>query len=243
MLRALFLALAQLADPAIRRLLWRAVVLALLTLVALAVAIPVLVNLVEATRIGWLDGTLAVAGGAVGVVLAWLLFPVAVAATLGWYAETVIEAVERRHYPELPPASGAGFAASTAGAIRFAAVALLLNLLALPLYLAAPGANVLVYFALNGYLLGREYLELVAGRRLPWPEVLALRRRERGRVWAAGVVIAGMLTVPLFNLIAPVVAIAFMVHRFERLQRRGSTARDGPRADRRRTAPIGDGSV
>lgn len=243
MLQALVLALAQLADPAIRRLAWRAVVLALLTLVALAVALPVVLSVIEATGIGWLDGTLAVAGGALGVVLAWLLFPVAVAATLGWYAEAVIEAVERRHYPELPPAPGVSFAASTVGAVRFAAVAVVLNLLALPVYLAAPGANVLVYLALNGYLLGREYLELVAGRRLPWSEVVALRRRERGRVWVAGVVIAGMLTVPVFNLIAPVVAIAFMVHRVERLRRRAMGARDRPSANQRRAAPIRDGSV
>jgi uncharacterized protein involved in cysteine biosynthesis len=48
-----------------------------------------------------------------------------------------------------------------------------------------------------------------------------LRRRQRGRLWLAGVAIAGMLMVPVFNLIAPVVAIAFMVHLMAPPARRG----------------------
>jgi uncharacterized protein involved in cysteine biosynthesis len=101
---------------------------------------------------------------------------------------------------------------------RFAVVALLLNLLALPFYFV-PGANVPVYLALNGYLLGREYFELVAGQRLPLRELGRLRRRQRSRLWLAGVAIAAMLIIPVFNLVAPVVAIAFMVHLVAPLQR------------------------
>ena len=77
----------------------------------------------------------------------------------------------------------------------------------------------MLYLALNGYLLGREYFELVAGRRLPWSTVRALRQRTRARLWLAGAVIALLLTVPVLNLVAPVVAVAFMVHLFEGLRR------------------------
>jgi uncharacterized protein involved in cysteine biosynthesis len=94
---------------------------------------------------------------------------------------------------------------------RFLAIALPLNLIALPLYLV-PGANIPVYLALNGYLLGREYFTLVAGQRLPLREMEQLRRGQRGRLWLAGALIALMLMIPGFNLLAPVVAIAFMVH-------------------------------
>ncbi len=53
------------------------------------------------TGIGWLDSTLAVLGSAGALVLAWLLFPIAIAASLGLFADDVIEAVERRFYPGL----------------------------------------------------------------------------------------------------------------------------------------------
>jgi CysZ protein len=240
MVDALILALRQLSDPAIKRLLGRCMLLTLVALGGLIVALPAGLSLLEATGIGWLDSTLAAASSVVGVVLAWLLFPVVVTALAGLYAERVIEAVERRHYPGLPPARGAGVTASALGTVRFTAVMVLLNLLALPFYLMLPAANILLYLALNGYLLGREYFELVASRRLSWPQLRALRRRERGRLWFSGMAIAALAMVPVLNLIAPVLAVAFMVHRFETLRRRTPAAGDGAdpvEADRSGIAP------
>jgi CysZ protein len=211
MIRALLLALRQLADPAVQRLLLRCVLLTLATFVVLIGAVAALLFGLDLTGLSWLDPVLATAGSAVVLVLAWLLFPVAVGLILGLFAEDVVELVERRHYPELPKAPGMSLAAQAYTGVRFLIVALPLNLIALPLYLI-PGANLPVYLALNGYLLGREYFELVAGQRLPLREVSRLRREQRGRLWLAGVVIALMLLIPVFNLVAPVVAIAFMVH-------------------------------
>ena len=240
MIHDLALGLRQLGDPAVRRVLIRCILLALATFAALVGAVGGLLAWLDLTGLAWLDATIAVAGSAATLVLAWLLFPVTIVLTLGLFAEEVVEAVERRHYPDLPPAREVGFAESTLAAVRFTAVAVLLNLLALPLYLL-PGLNVPVFLALNGYLLGREYFELVAQRWLPAYAARALRRAARGPVWLAGVVIAGLLAIPVFNLVAPVVAIAFMVHRFQRLQR--SASRLGLTKSDLSIRPTGDGSV
>jgi CysZ protein len=223
LLKALILSIRQLSDPAIRRVLVRCVLLALLTFALLVAGVGLGLGALDPTGLAWLDGTLAVLGSLGAVVLAWLLFPLVIAVGLGLFADEVILAVERRHYPDLPPAPGMGLTQSTLGAIRFALVAVALNLLVLPLYLL-PGANVVLYFALNGYLLGREYFEQVAQRRLDWRAVAQLRRAARARLWWAGVWIAALLTVPVLNLIAPVLATCFMVHLFEGLGRRGGTA-------------------
>jgi len=197
----------------------RCIALAVLTFALLIAAVGGGLSLLEPTGIAWLDGSLAVLASAGALVLAWLLFPIAIVASLGLFAEDVIEAVERRYYRELPAAPGMGFTRSTLGAVRFMVVAIALNLLVLPLYLL-PGPNLIVYLALNGYLLGREYFELVAQRRLSWRALSRLRRMFRARLWWAGVWIAAILTVPLLNLIAPVIAIGFMVHVFEDVRRR-----------------------
>ena len=246
MLHALFLGFRQLADRSSRRVLLRCVLTAGLTFVLLVAAVAVLLATLDPTGLAWLDAGITIAGSAAALVLAWLLFPVVIAATLGFFAEDVVAAVERRYYPDLPPPQDVGIVASAWATLRFTAVALLLNLLALPLYLI-PGANLLIYLALNGYLLGREYFELVATRRLAGPTVVALRRRLRARLWLAGVVIAALLAVPFFNLVAPVVAIAFMVHLFEGLRRDlGHVPEGGARARSGRVLPArgaGDGSV
>ncbi|MGH6943360.1 MAG: EI24 domain-containing protein, partial [Geminicoccaceae bacterium] len=223
MLKALILGFETLGDPVVRRLLVRCVLLALTTFVALLAAVALILGNVDLTGWPWLDTIVAFAGSAVVVVLAWLLFPVAVAAGLNFFAEDVAEAVERRHYPELGPALGLGIAQSIWASVRFAAFALLLNLLVLPVYLL-PVANAGVYLALNGYLLGREYFEVVALRRVGPAAAKALRREARLTVWLAGVVIAVMLIIPFFNLVAPVVGVGFMVHLFQRLLRRSRYA-------------------
>jgi CysZ protein len=219
LLKALILSISQLSDPAIRRVLVRCVLLALATFVLLVAGVGLGLGALDPTGLVWLDGTLAVLGSLGAVVLAWLLFPIVIVVSLGLFADEVIEAVERRHYPDLPPAPGMSLAQSTFGAIRFTVVALALNLAVLPLYLL-PGANAILYFALNGYLLGREYFEQVAQRRLEWRAVAQLRRRARARLWWAGICIAALLTVPVLNLIAPVIATCFMVHLFEGICRR-----------------------
>ncbi len=211
MIRALLLGLRALTDPGVQRLLLRCVLLALATFALLIGAVAAVLFGFDWTGVSWLDPVLATAGSIAALVLAWLLFPVAIGLILGLFAEDVVAAVERRSYPHLPAAPGMSLSAQLYTGARFLAVALPLNLIALPLYLV-PGANLPVYLALNGYLLGREYFTLVAGQRLPLREMNELRRRQRGRLWLAGALIALMLMIPGFNLIAPVVAIAFMVH-------------------------------
>jgi CysZ protein len=211
MIRALILGFRGLADPAVRRLLVRCVLLALITLLVLIGAVAALLFGLDLTGVSWLDPVLATAGTALVLVLAWLLFPIVVSLTLGLFADSVVQAVERRHYPHLPAPAGNSIVAQTYGSLRFVLVALVLNVIALPFYFV-PGANVPIYLALNGYLLGREYFELVVGPRLGLREAGQVRRQQRGRLWLAGVVIAAMLMIPVFNLVAPVVAIAFMAH-------------------------------
>jgi uncharacterized protein involved in cysteine biosynthesis len=92
--------------------------------------------------------------------------------------------------------------------------------LALPVYLLAPGINVLLFLGLNGYLFGREYFEVVALRRLDVVGARRMRQRFGARVFIGGVVIAALFALPLVNLVAPVIATAFMVHIFQELRRR-----------------------
>jgi len=165
--------------------------------------------------IGWLAhfGTVILAIG-----LAWFLFPAVITIFVGFFVEAVASAVEARYYPGRPPARQQSFAAMVGTGLRFGAVALFLNLILLPAYLLMllfPPLYLLVFYWVNGYLLGRAYFELVAYRRLDERAANALRRAWSGRVTLAGVMIALMLTIPVFNLFAPIAATAFALHLFE----------------------------
>jgi len=165
------------------------------------------------------DAALDVLGGVAALLVTWLVFPAVATLIASFLLDEVIAAIEARDYPALPPARPQAWAEVAFAALRLAFMAVVLNLLALPLYVFLPGVNLVVFYLLNGYLLGREYFEMVALRRLePWA-AKAMRRAHAGRVLLAGAIIAFLFALPLVNLAAPVLGAAFMVHFFQRLRR------------------------
>lgn len=215
MLADLVRSFAALGDRRVRGVLWRGILLAAATFVALGLGVEAAIDLLGSTGYPWVDRFVDVFGVLGTLLVAWLLFPSIVVAVSGFFLERVVEVTETRFYPGLPPARGVPLAEQAAAALRLLGLSLLLNLVALPLYLV-PVLNLPVWLLLNGWLIGREYAELVALRRLRRDAAAGLRRARRGRVWVAGAVVALLLTVPVLNLAAPVIGAALMTHRLHR---------------------------
>lgn len=211
---ALLRAFNQLSDPPVRRVVWVGILTAAAAFALLALAVwfaLTRIDLLGGWGWTWLNDAFSVLGGVAVLGLAWFLFPAAAALIASLLLDDVVGAVERRHYPTLPPPRRQPPGESVATALRFFTVTLAVNLVALPLYLM-PVANIFIFLAINGYLLGREYFELVALRRLNPADARTVRYANRLKLFSAGVIIAFLSTIPLVNLLVPVVASAFMVH-------------------------------
>ena len=91
--------------------------------------------------------------------------------------------------------------------VRMAVPTLMLNLLALPLYVI-PGVNALVFVCVNGYLMGRDLATTAAMRRLPFKDALKLRRSARVSVFVVGVA----CTVPFLGALIGASAMTRLVH-------------------------------
>lgn len=217
MFTALTRAFGQLDDPRVRRTLWLSIGITLAMIVLLAFGVGWGLDQAQFTRIPLLETVINIVGGLGVLVVAFLFFPSLVGVVTSFFLEGVAEAVEKRHYPRLAPARSPGVLEQVATALRFFVVLVALNLLALLLVYFLPLINLIVFYGLNGYLLGREYFELVAIRRMPRQEVRRLRRRHSLRLFVAGVIVAILVTVPVVNLLMPVIATAFMVHVFQRI--------------------------
>ena len=100
---------------------------------------------------------------------------------------------------------------------NFFALLVAVNILALILYAVAGPFIPLLFWGLNGLLLGREYFTLVAQRRLGRAGAKALRRRHGAQIWLAGTLMAAPLSIPLVNLFIPVLGAATFTHMFQRL--------------------------
>jgi CysZ protein len=215
MLTDLLRAIRMLGEPRARGVVWLGVALSLATLVGLVFGVEALVSWASDTGYGWVDRTLEVLSVLGTLVVAWFLFPAIVVAVSSFFLERVVDATEDRYHPGLPPPRPIPIGEAVPAALRLLGLSLLLNLLALPLYFV-PLLNLPVWLALNGYLVGREYAELVGLRRLDPARVGVVRRNYRLMFWTSGILIAFLLAVPLVNLVAPVFGAAFMALRFQR---------------------------
>jgi uncharacterized protein involved in cysteine biosynthesis len=224
MLSALARSFNQLPDPRFKRVMWRAFFWSVLLFAFVIAATWTGAAQIAPFENDWLNTTLQIVSGAGSVFLAFLLFPGIISAVISLFLEDVAEAVDARHYNDLPAARPVPLAEQLSSGARLLGWIVVLNLAILPLHLFAQGLNLFVYYGVNGYLLGREYFELVALRRMDMGAARELRRRHRTYVTLAGAVIAGLLSIPILGWFMPVVATAFMVHLVEALRTKRSAA-------------------
>ena len=146
----------------------------------------------------------------------FLMVPVASAIT-SMFLDEVAQAVEDRHYPHLPEAMNVPFAEAVRDTISFLGLLIVANLLALILYVLMPPLAPLIFWGLNGFLLGREYYTLAAMRRVGRENAKVLRRKHAATIWAAGILMAVPLSIPLINLLVPILGAATFTHIYHRL--------------------------
>lgn len=218
-------ALGQLSDPRFLRVVILGIALAAALLLGVYVGTFALIGWLAPDQmvlpligaVGGVDTALSI--GSVLLVMGlsvFLMMPVAALFT-GLFLESIVDAVEDRHYPALPQATPVPLADSLIDAVNLFGLLIVANLFALLLYPFAGPLVPVVFWAVNGLLLGREYFTLVAMRRLGRQGARALRARHSGTVWLAGALMAAPLSIPLVNLVIPVLGVATFTHLFHRL--------------------------
>ena len=215
MIRAFDLALRQLGDPKLRAVVWQSLLLSLVLQVAIAVLAWWAFQRFATFQWEWVNSAIHWLSGAGVMVLALLLFPASFGIVISIFMERIADIVEAEYYPELGKARGISVWTGIWTGVVFLVAVILLNLVMLPLYLVAlfvAGLGAVLFYAINGWLTGRLYYEQVALRRRPPAEVKAWRKANAGVLWLTGIVIVFLGTIPIVNLIVPVLGTAAMVH-------------------------------
>jgi len=215
MLSAFTLAVAQLGERRILSVLGKSVALTLVIFAGLGALGwlglgPALAWAGLDANSGTSDGLRALLAVVLTLLAGWLLFRLVALAVLQLFADEVVAAVEAQHYPAAAAsARKLGLAEEVRNGLRGLIRALLYNLAALPvalLLLPTAIGPAVVFGLVNAVLLGRELSDIVALRHAGSALPGALTRAVLG-----GVVVV-LLTVPLINLLAPVLGAAMATH-------------------------------
>ncbi|MCH8684038.1 EI24 domain-containing protein [Pedomonas mirosovicensis] len=224
MLRALALSVAQLSDRRFLRIFLAATGLALVLFGLLWWGIDWGLAAVSTTgwpawlarAWGWLENALAILGLLAAL---WFLFPAVATGIMALFLDSVVDAVEDRHYPADRAPRDPSLAENALLGLRSFLRLVGYNLLALPLYifLLFTGLGPLILFlAINSALLGRDMIEMVTVRHLSRHEREAFRTRHGWLILQVGILTTLLFLVPIVNLFAPLMGAALATHAFHR---------------------------
>lgn len=215
MLSAALKALEDVLSPNFRGVLWKSLGLTVVLFVVIMFALQVVLQMLTLVPWPWLE-TVIEAATALGVlvVMFFLIAPVT-AIFAGLFLDEIADLIERRDYPMDRPGKPLTFTKAFFIALQFGSLVLLVNLILLPTLFF--GIGVVLMTLANAYFLGREYFGAVAMRHMSVRQANELRRENAGRVFAAGLIPAGLAVVPVVNIIVPLFATSYFVHIFKKV--------------------------
>jgi CysZ protein len=223
-----FKALGQIGDRRFRWVLIQGVLLAIGLLVVLIFGFGFLINtfVPDSFTVPFFGSVTFISSAILWISTAGLLFgsiflmmPVASLFT-GLFLDKVADAVEEVHYPALSRPAPKSIRAAITESVRFLGLMILVNLCALIIYFGSAFFAPLVFWLVNGFLLGREYSQMVATRHLSAPDAQVFLRQHRIATTIAGTLMAIPLSIPIVNLVVPVLGVATFTHQFHRLNKR-----------------------
>ena len=220
MINLFLISFSQLPDPAFRRVIIKAILLSVFVFVFLAIIVWFVLSETNFFTFWLFEAFADIFGGVTAIIIAWLLFPTLASFFITLFLEDIVEAVESRHYPGVILEKFNSPSATFIISLRFTAIALLLNILAIPFYFFTiwfPLLGIFVFYCLNGYLLGREYFELVALRHMKMEDIPSIRRSNRWQLFLFGSVTTFLFTIPIINFLAPILGVTGMTHFFRKL--------------------------
>lgn len=209
--QALFLAFRQLGDPALRLPLILGALGALASIALLIWGAAALAAWVAAGGPAWLTWITQAGGAAAGVFLGWWLFLPITVTLAAQFTDTIAAAVERRHYPGLPPPAGASLLAQAGWGAWFGLKLMVLQLLLLPCFFI-PILGSVIALLIAAHAFGAGMVRGVALRRMNLPHSRIAWQHLRWQGWWLGLALALMALVPLLNLLVPVIGTAAAVH-------------------------------
>ena len=215
MLKALSNTVAQLSEPSLRKILFYSVLLALASIVICSGLGWVLLDHFSLLGFGFLDSFLPWIGASLIIVMGLVFFPSTIMLVASLFSDRIIRAVEEKYYPENIGTVHVPLTSSIKTSLTLIVIASIVNICLLPFYalgMILPGLSFIIFYLGNGYLLGRELFETVAQRHLPANDARKLRKQYFLKVLIGGGLITFLATLPLVNLLAPIIGTVLMVH-------------------------------
>lgn len=155
-------------------------------------------------------------------IMSLMLFPSVATFVSGFFIDSVVDRTAKknnisslRNVPLSESLVLSGVVAFKGVVLSAAMIPVTLTLGLIPFVNLVP---VVLYYGLNGRLLAKEYFFAVALRHMPKDKAGEAFDKNKGYWIKGGVIIAVLMTVPVVNVVSPLIAMAFMQRLFLKKQ-------------------------
>ena len=211
----------QINDPKILKALALATLLTLLSIV-LAVTLGValldgILDIFSKTLQSWLGkgeswfrGFANFMGGTLILIISYFFLAGIHGAFVGIFIDDILDSIQQKHYPNMAWEEAPTFLTSLSFSLRILGLTIFLNLLASPLLILGwfiPPIGLTLQVLLNGYLMGKEYGQLVEFRIPPSASL-----KPTPKYFRNGIIASCIWIIPILNLVAPILLIGSVLH-------------------------------
>ena len=211
----------QISDPKILKALGWAT---LLTLLAVVLAVALGVSLMDSILDffsgtlqswfgkgeNWFRGFAQFLGGSLILIISYFFFAGIHGAFVGIFIDDILDAVHEKHYSEKTWQKPPSLIQSCTFSVRILFLTLAFNLLASPILILGwffPPIGLSLQIILNGYLLGKEYGQLVEFRVSG-----SVSNSPTPKYFSNGIIASGIWIIPGLNLLAPILLAGSILH-------------------------------
>ena len=158
----------------------------------------------------WFRGVVQFLGAFLLIIFFYFLFAGIHGAFVGIFIDDILDAIQEHHYPDITWAKAPSTLKSCLLGMRILVSTLLLNILAFPILVIGwfiPPVGLTFHVILNGYLLGKEYGQLIEFR-IPNDS----SNHKKVSYFSNGVIASIIWLIPVLNLLAPILLAGSVLH-------------------------------
>ena len=159
---------------------------------------------------GWFRGMAQFMGGTLILIISYFFFAGIHGAFVGIFIDDILDAIRQKHYPDISWENAPSLLSSLSFSLRILALTFFLNLIASPLFILGwfiPPIGLTMQILLNGYLLGKEYGQLVEFRISKQASLNTTPKYFRN-----GIIASSIWIIPFLNLLAPILLTGSVLH-------------------------------
>ena len=147
------------------------------------------------------------------IICLWVIFPPLMIIINSLFSNKVTQIVESNNYKNVIYNNSNTLIKELNFQLSFIILFIMINLALLPFLIFSP-IYFILYWIINGYLIGKEFSGSVLIKYINHDDIKKFNNKNRLNIYLFGIILAIIFSIPVLNLLGPIIGTTSMVHMY-----------------------------